>query len=114
MIIREWRARAEPAQMDAYPKHFREMVAPELHHVEGFLGAYLSQCLVEGEVEFIVQTRWQSMESIRGFAGEAVEQAKVEPGAVAALTSYDDTVRHYDRSCMAIYRWTFFSTHIYI
>jgi len=96
MIIREWRARAEPARSDAYPRHFREMVVSELRHVEGFLGAYLSECLVDGEVEFVVLTRWQSMDSIRGFAGEAVEQAKVEPGAVAALLRYDDTVRHYE------------------
>ena len=96
MILREWRARAEPARADAYPKHFREMVAPELRHVEGFLGAHLSERLVEGEVEFVVLTRWQSMEAIRGFTGEAVEQAKVEAGAVAVLTSYDDTVRHYE------------------
>lgn len=96
MIIREWRARAEPAQSEAYPKHFREMVVPELQHLPGFLGASLSQRLLDGEVEFVVFTRWQSMDSIRDFAGEAIEQAKVEAGAVAALLSYDDTVRHYE------------------
>jgi heme-degrading monooxygenase HmoA len=96
MIIREWRARAEPARSDAYPKHFREMVASELRHVEGFLGAHLSQQLLGDEIEFVVLTRWESMDAIRGFAGEDLEQAKVEPGAVAALLSYDDTVRHYD------------------
>src|SRR5579859_6346534 len=96
MVIREWRARAEPARMDDYPKHFREMVVPELRHVEGFLGAHLSQRLLDETVEFMVLTRWQSMDSIRGFAGEDLDQAKVEPGAVAALLSYDDTVRHYD------------------
>lgn len=96
MVIREWRARAEPARMDAYPKHFREMVAPELRHVEGFLGANLSQRLLDGEVEFVVLTRWESMDSIRGFAGEDLEHAKVEPGAAAALLNYDSTVRHYE------------------
>jgi heme-degrading monooxygenase HmoA len=96
MVIREWRARAEPARSDAYPKHFREMVAPELRHVPGFLGAHLIQQLLGDQIEFVVLTRWQSMDSIRGFAGEALEQAKVEPGAVAALLSYDDTVRHYE------------------
>lgn len=96
MVIREWRARAEPARMDAYPKHFRDMVAPELRHVPGFLGAHLIQTLLDEEVEFVVLTRWESMDSIRGFAGEDLEHAKVEPGAVAALRSYDDTVRHYE------------------
>ena len=96
MVIREWRARAEPARSDAYTKHFREMVVPELRHVEGFLGAHLIERLLEDKVEFVVLTRWQSMDSIRGFTGEEIEQAKVEPGAVAALLDFDDSVRHYD------------------
>ena len=96
MIIREWRALAEPAQSDAYPKHFREMVEPELRQLTGFLGAHLIQRLVGDQIEFVVLTRWQSMDAIRDFAGEALEQAKVEAGAVAALITYDDMVRHYE------------------
>lgn len=96
MVIREWRARAEPARSDAYPKHFREMVVPELRHVEGFIGAHLCEGLLDGMVEFVVLTRWQSMDAIRDFAGEDIERAKVEPGAVTALLNYDDTVRHYE------------------
>ena len=61
-----------------------------------FLGAHLIQRLLDDTIEFTVLTRWQSMESIRGFAGEAVEQAKVEAGAAAALIDFDDTVQHYD------------------
>ena len=47
-------------------------------------------------MEFLVLTRWQSMEAIRAFAGAAVDKAVVEPGAVAALDDFDDTVRHYE------------------
>lgn len=36
------------------------------------------------------------MDAIRGFAGSNPEKAVVEPGAVAALTDYDQTVRHYE------------------
>ncbi len=36
------------------------------------------------------------MEAIRAFAGPAVDKAVVEPGAVAALDDFDDTVRHYE------------------
>ena len=96
MILREWRARAEPARADAYPHHFREMVEPELRQLDGFLGAHLIQRLVGDQIEFVVLTRWQSMDAIRDFAGETIEEAKVEAGAVGALESYDDTVRHYE------------------
>lgn len=96
MIIREWRGRTEAARADDYPKHFRTVVVPELQRVPGFLGAYLTRHQTGGLLEFVVITRWESMDAIRAFAGSAPEKAVVEPGAVAALTSYDPTVRHYE------------------
>jgi heme-degrading monooxygenase HmoA len=96
MIIRAWRGRASQARSDAYPKHFREAVVPDLRDVPGFLGAHLSRRAVGDRVEFLVLTRWHSMEAIRAFAGPAVDRAVVEPGAVAALDDFDDSVRHYE------------------
>ena len=96
MVIREWRGRADTANKDAYARHFRERVLPELHGVPGFLGAHLSRREMNGRVEYLVLTRWQSMDAIRAFAGADVSRAVVEPGAVAALTDYDDRVGHYE------------------
>jgi heme-degrading monooxygenase HmoA len=95
MIIREWRGRAMPSRVDAYPKHFRDIVVPELRSLSGFLGAHLSQRQIGDQVEFLVLTRWQSMETIGAFAGSSVDKAVVEPGAIAALIDFDDTVQHY-------------------
>ena len=69
MIIREWRGRASASKEDEYPKHFREQVMPELRRIPGFIGAHLSRRKLDDQVEFLVLTRWQSMESIRAFAG---------------------------------------------
>lgn len=96
MIIREWRGRAARSNAEAYPAHFQNHVAPELKRVQGFLGAHLSQRDLNDEIEFVVLTRWTSMEAIRAFAGADVGKAVVEPGAVAALASYDDRVQHYE------------------
>ena len=96
MIIREWRGYTELARAHAYVRHFRSNVVPELQRVAGFLGAYLAQRQAGELVEFVVITRWESMDAIRAFAGPIPEKAIVEPGAVATLKSYDHTVRHYD------------------
>ena len=96
MIIREWRGRARRSQADAYPRHFRERVISELRQVPGFIGAQLARCDLDGEIEFLVLTQWQSMETIRAFAGMDVEKAVVEPGAAAALVEFDERVRHYE------------------
>jgi heme-degrading monooxygenase HmoA len=95
MVIREWRGRARSSNADAYPRHFRENVVPELGKNPGFVGAHLAQRQLRDQVEFLVLTRWQSMEAIRAFAGTNVEKAVVEPAAVAALIDFDTTVQHY-------------------
>lgn len=95
MIIREWRGRATVEQSATYLEHFEAQVVPELRRIPGFLGAYLGRRDMSDRVEFLVLTRWQSMDAIRAFAGASIDRAVVDPGAVAALTDFDDTVQHY-------------------
>src|SRR5262249_55050145 len=94
--IRTWRGRATLANAAAYPLHFRTQVVPELREVPGFLGAHLAQRRQDEKIEFLVLTRWRSMEAIRGFAGSNVEAAVVEPGAARALVDFDRSVQHYE------------------
>jgi heme-degrading monooxygenase HmoA len=95
MIIRKWRGRARQSNADAYPRHFREKLVPELRKVPGFVGAYLSRRQLGRQIEFLVLTRWQSMDAIRGFAGADTEKAVVDPDAIAALVEFDSAVHHY-------------------
>jgi len=94
MIMRPWRAHASSSKPLAYPAHFRRDVIPNLRRVTGFSGATLLKADRGDTVEFLVLTRWTSIEAIRGFAGDDVERAVVEPDAAAALVSFDHTVRH--------------------
>jgi len=96
MIIREWRGRAAKTNAQAYPQHFRTKVVPELKQVAGFIGAELSQRPLGDKIEYLVLTKWRSMDVIRAFAGSDVGKAVVEPGAVAALVDFDDRVSHYE------------------
>ena len=96
MIIRKWRGYAVLAHADAYPVHFRGVVLPELRRIPGFLGASLSQRRLGERVEFLVLTRWQSLDAIGAFSGDDLDAAVVEPAAAAALLNYDRTVQHYE------------------
>ena len=51
---------------------------------------------VDGAIELVVLTLWESMEAVRKFAGKEPEQAVVEPEARAVLTSFDDSVTHFE------------------
>lgn len=96
MIARTWRGMAMTAQADAYYQHFTTKVAPHLRYIPGHQGAYLLRRETDGQVEFFAVTFWDSVESVKKFAGANPEVAIVEPEARAALSSFDDTVKHYE------------------
>lgn len=96
MIARTWRARAARDTAAAYQQHFADFVAPQLKTLAGHRGASLLRREVEGEVEFVALTLWDSRDSIRAFAGEDIGKAHVEPAGRAALSRFDDFAEHYE------------------
>lgn len=96
MIARVWKAIATSEHVADYQHHFEHSVSPELKTIEGFRGAYILRRALNGNVEITVMTLWESMDAIRKFAGENMEQAVVEPAAQAVLESFDRTVIHYE------------------
>jgi len=95
MVTRVWRGYAALSNPSAYAAHFRDSVLPALRDIAGFQGASLLRRDRPDEVEFMVLSRWDSMDAVRAFAGEDPDRAVVEPEAVAALTRFDARVRHY-------------------
>jgi heme-degrading monooxygenase HmoA len=96
VIVRTWHGRATVANAEAYAKHLEESVFPKLDQIPGHRGAYLLRRDLDGRVEFLVITMWESMDAVRAFAGNNPEAAVVEPAARAVLTEYDTTVNHYE------------------
>jgi heme-degrading monooxygenase HmoA len=96
MIARIWRGRATPQNAPTYVKHFTETVVPALKALTGHHGASLMQREVDGEVELVALTLWDSRAAIEAFAGNDISRAHVEPQARAVLASFDDFVDHYE------------------
>jgi len=96
MIVRIWRGRAVADNADAYFRHVTGTVFPELGTRAGHEGAWLLRREVDGETEFLAVTFWESLDSIRSFAGDDVDTAIVEPEARAVLSGFDDFARHYE------------------
>jgi len=80
MIIRTWRGHSSAANRAMYPEHFRSGVLPELRTVSGFLGARLLESPDHDGFEFLVMTRWHSLDAIRAFAGDDPERPAVATG----------------------------------
>jgi heme-degrading monooxygenase HmoA len=96
MIARIWRGHATVENAPAYAKHFAERVVPALEALPGHRGASLMQREVDGKVEFVALTYWDSRTSIEAFAGSDIGRAHVEPQARAVLLSFDDFADHYE------------------
>jgi heme-degrading monooxygenase HmoA len=96
MIVRHWRGLAPKATADSYAAHATQTVFPSLRTMKGHRGAWLLRRDVEGQVEFVALTLWDSAESVRAFAGDDISAAIVEPEGRTALSSFDDFATHYE------------------
>jgi heme-degrading monooxygenase HmoA len=96
MIVRIWRGEAPASSADAYQRHASQTVFPSLARLAGHHGAWLLRREIEGQVEFLAMTLWDSLDSIKAFAGDDVSTAIVEPEGRAALSAYDDFATHYE------------------
>ncbi len=96
MISRQWRGLARPDQAQNYIKHLRSETLPALRVIPGFVDAsILSRQLTDG-VEFLVVTRWHSLEAIMRFAGADPEVAVVPASVVGMMIECDRRARHYE------------------
>jgi hypothetical protein len=72
-IVRVWRGYGEAAGVDRYCReHFPNSVLPQLRSIDGFVGAKMLTRAGRGETEVVVATVWNSIDSVKAFAGESV------------------------------------------
>lgn len=96
MIARLWSARTtNPTDADAYQTLFPTDALAHLAAVKGFHGAYLLRRDHDTGVEFVTITLFDSLDAVRGFAGEDYRTANVSAPARAVLDDIDELVRHF-------------------
>lgn len=96
MIMRMWKGRSSVKTSGDYVRHVTQTVFPKLRKIRGHRGAYLLRRPINGGVEFVVLTLWDSMEAARKFAGGDTDEAVVDPEARSALIGFDEFVTHFD------------------
>jgi len=95
MITRIWHGYTKPENVDAYHQLLTTKILPGIHRVKGYHGTYLLRRDLQGEVEFITLTLWESLDAIREFAGQDYETAVVPPEARTLLIRFDERSEHY-------------------
>jgi len=96
VIFRIWRGQAANENAVAYQEHLARTVFPKLRDISGYRGAYLLRRDVDGNVEFLALTLWESMHAVQSFSGADPNIAVVEPEARKLLDQFDGFARHYE------------------
>jgi hypothetical protein len=104
VITRIWRGWTTPENADAYQRIVSQEVLPDIaaRNLDGYHGAYLLRRDLGGEVEFATIVLFDSLEQVRGFAGEDYESAYVPPKARAVLARLDHARPTTTRCCVRI------------
>jgi heme-degrading monooxygenase HmoA len=96
MISRQWRGVAKAQEAANYIRHLEGETFPQLARLAGFRSATVLRRPVPSGIEFLIVTTWESIDAIRQFAGESVDQAVVPDRVRAMMVEYDTTVTHYE------------------
>jgi heme-degrading monooxygenase HmoA len=96
MICRYWRGLVRSDCADVYVEHLRSQTFPQLARIAGFRGVSLLRRKLPAGVEFVVETRWDSLDAIVAFAGRDAEVAVVPDAARRLMVEYDLRARHYE------------------
>ena len=96
MITRMWHGRVPSSKAREYREFVKGRAIPDYQSVKGNLSVYVLE-RQDGEVtHFITLTFWESLESIKGFAGQDVNVAKYYPKDKNFLLELEPTVVHYE------------------
>ena len=98
MIARIWHGWTTLQHADKYEALLKEEIFAGIQerHLRGFKGIQLLCREINGEVEFITIMRFDSLDSIREFAGEDYEAAVVPEKARNLLSRFDERSQHYE------------------
>jgi heme-degrading monooxygenase HmoA len=98
MIFRIWHGWTAPGEANAYEALLKSEVFVGIgaRRIEGYRGIELLRRNGAEEVEFITIMRFDSISSVREFAGEDYEVSVVPAAARALLSRFDDRAQHYE------------------
>jgi len=95
MIIRVFRARLKPGQLEAFTRVYEEYGQPMMRAAPGCLAQRAGPPAGRHD-EFVIVSVWQDLDSLKAFAGEAWQEAIILPGEAVLLVTA--SVQHFDES----------------
>jgi heme-degrading monooxygenase HmoA len=95
MVARTWRGSTRREDADAYVVYIEGTGMRAYRQTPGNRGAWMLRRDEGDRTEFITLSFWDSLESIRGFAGNDVDRAVFYPEDDRFLVEREETVKHW-------------------
>ena len=96
MIARQWIGETRESDADSYFKYLEETGVRECKACKGNQGVWLLRRVHDGKAEFVFISLWDSLESIKAFAGPDYQKAVYYPEDTKSLLKLDPHVTHYE------------------
>ena len=94
VITRVWHGRTKTEHADEYLEFLKSTGVPDYKRTEGNLGVEIWR-MIDGDLcHFWTVTKWDSLESIRKFAGDDLNKAKYYPEDPKYLLEFEPAVVH--------------------
>jgi heme-degrading monooxygenase HmoA len=95
VIARIWKGAVRQRDGDAYARYMQQTGVAEYAETPGNRDVWMLRRDVGDRTEFLMFTLWDSLEAVKGFAGEDYERAVFYPEDDRFLVERDRTASHY-------------------
>jgi heme-degrading monooxygenase HmoA len=96
VIARIWRGAVREQDGDAYAAYMENTGVRGYADTPGNRGVYMLRRNVDGKVEFVMFTLWDSLDAVKAFAGEQYETAVFYPEDDRYLVERDERSTHFE------------------
>jgi heme-degrading monooxygenase HmoA len=96
VIARTWRGAVRAENADAYLEYLEATGLKEYRETAGNQGVFALRRIEGDRCEFLLLTLWDSLDAVKGFAGDDVERAVFYPEDDRFLVDRDLTSTHYE------------------
>jgi heme-degrading monooxygenase HmoA len=96
MIARIWHGRTPASVADEYLAFLRRTALPDYTSTPGNQGLWILRSVEDETADFLLITLWESVESIKRFAGEDYQKARYYPEDKDYLIEFEESAGHYE------------------
>ena len=96
MIARVWRGETRAADSERYAEYLRRTGLSDARGTPGNRGVLIQRRIVGDRAEFVFTSFWDSMDAIRGFAGDDVHVARYYPEDREMLLALPPDIDHFE------------------